>query len=398
MWHAVADDYMKPENVRMHLNSLMQGMRNVTFMLQKQKSTLPGFEEWYTEFQVAAKSNPLMRWSVNSRNRIVKESDLELLSEAKVRWIGDWVRKQERNFAFPPRMSSKAILATIFSDPGNPQMGVVTISRRWVDKALPGREILSATREVFIILSALIAAAHNAASSEECGLGAREPACVTPALTAEPLACMDINPGWLQEHLDLEAGRGIEEVAYFIEQAPESHRKSQKWYGSAVNVQGNPIEVAPQIMEQAGKALTRDKKHVPLIWFFRDDVVVDSMVPIFFDQNGKYLTMHRVADRVESLRANGVIFLNEAWYTTDEKLDKDGRIIPPRDRRRDRREALHVLVATESGKYASLLTPFTRTVFGKIILGESNIDTAIDLDTDGQFNVLRPVIDRWGKA
>ncbi|WP_146055586.1 hypothetical protein [Streptomyces malaysiensis] len=398
MWHAMADDYMTPESFRMHLNSLIQGMRNVTFMLQKQKASLPGFEKWYTEFQTAAKSDSLMRWSVNSRNKIVKESDLELLSEAKVRWVGDWIATGERNLTFPPRMPSKSILAAIFSDPGNPQMGVITISRRWVDKALPDREILGATREVFVNLSTLIATAHRAASSEECGLGDREPTCVTSALATAPLPCMDINPGWLQEHLDLDAGRGIEEVAYNFELSPVIAKKSRKRYGSAINVDGNPIEVAARIMEQACKALVRDKEHVPLIWFFRDDIVVDSIMPVFFDQNGKYLTMHRVADRVESLRANGVIFLSESWYATDEKLDKDGRLIPARDRGRDRREALHVLAATEGGEYASLLTPFSRTIFGKIVLDEQIIDMGADLETPGPFNILRPILDRWGKG
>ncbi|MEU5357392.1 hypothetical protein ACFY9R_20820 [Streptomyces albidoflavus] len=394
MWHAMADSYMQPESFRMHLNSLMQGMRNVTFMLQKQKSTLPMFEEWYTEFQTAAKSNPLMRWSVNSRNRIVKESDLDLLSKVKVRWVGDWERRQERAFSFPPRMSSKGILAAIFSDPGNPQMGVVTISRQWIDKALPDREILKATREVFVNLSALMHTAHTAASSEACGLSIREPVCVTPDLAAEPLACMDINPGWLQEHLDLDAGRGIDEVTYLVERTPENSKRAEKRYGATIKVKGDPIEVSAKIIEQAGKALVRDKKHIPIIWFFRGDVVIDSMVPVFFDQNGKYLTMHRVADRVESLKADGVIFLNEIWYAQDVKEDKDGKVIPARDRR-DRKEALHILAATSRGEYASVFTPFSRTLFGKIVLGETISETMADISIDGQFNILRPVIDRW---
>ncbi len=395
MWHTMADSYMQPETFRMHLNSLMQGMRNVTFMLQKQKSTLPRFEEWYTEFQTAAKSNPLMRWSVSSRNRIVKESDLELLSKVKVRWVGDWERRQERNFSFPPRMPSKAILSAIFSDPGNPQIGVITISRQWVDRALPDREILSATREVFVNLSALISTAHAAASSEMCGLSTREPACVTTELAREPLPCMDINPGWLQEHMDLGAGHGINEVTYLVERTPESSKRSEKRYGTTMEVAGNPIEVTARIMEQAAKALVRDKKHVPIIWFFRDDAVIDSMVPVFFDQNGKYLTMHRVADRVESLKADGIAFLNEIWYAADVKLDKNGQAIPARDRGRDRREALHILAATSRGEYASIFTPFSRNLLGKIVLGETLSETLTNIEIDGQFNILRPVIDRW---
>ena len=82
-WHAALDKYMEPDGFRLELNALIQNLRNVTWLLQKQKAHLPGFSDWYPKWQAAVKPNPVMGWIVKARNRIVKEADLELLSTAR---------------------------------------------------------------------------------------------------------------------------------------------------------------------------------------------------------------------------------------------------------------------------------------------------------------------------
>ncbi len=94
-WHAAADAYMEPETFRLNLNSLIQGLRNVTFLLQSQKRDLPSFEDWYGEWQRAVKDDLVMRWVVSARNRIVKQSDLEMHSTALVRLSFDWLNEVE---------------------------------------------------------------------------------------------------------------------------------------------------------------------------------------------------------------------------------------------------------------------------------------------------------------
>jgi hypothetical protein len=99
-WHAAADAYMEPETFRLNLNSLIQGLRNVTFLLQSQKRDLPSFEDWYGAWQRAVKDDPVMRWAVSARNRIVKQSDLEMHSTALVR-LAERSRGSRRSPAAP---------------------------------------------------------------------------------------------------------------------------------------------------------------------------------------------------------------------------------------------------------------------------------------------------------
>lgn len=391
MWHAMSAAYMEPDSFRMHLNSLIQGLRNVTFMVQKQKADLAGYEEWYTKFVHDVTPKPLMRWAVKSRNRIVKESDLELLSEARIRWVANWVTKEERRFTFPPRMSSHQMLAAIFSDPGNPRVGVVTVSRRWVDKALPDYELLHATREIFIELSRLLHTGHAAAGVTLCTMDKRDPDCVTPDISVHPLGCMDINSGLRQEHVDLEDGFGISEVEHYIMRDEQRVKEANQRYGSFSVTASGPIEAAPQLMESARMVLRKDKCHMPMVWSYRDGKIVDMISPNFFDQNGKYLMFHRLADRVETLRADGIVLVIEAWWAPDDKRDAQGLIIPPRDRE-DRQEVLHVAAATRAGERLSLLTPFSRGESGEIVFGETISGPDEELGVLGPF---LPIFERW---
>lgn len=389
MWHAMADSYMEPDVFRMHLNSLIQAMRNVTFMVQKQKLELTGYDEWYNHFVKTVGPKPLMRWAVKSRNRVVKESDLDLLSEFKIRWVADWGVKRERTLTFPPRLSSRDMMAILFSDPGNPRVGVLSLSRRWVDKALPDYELLQATREVYIELCKLLHSAHEAASVPLCALDVRDPSCVVPKIDVAPLVCMDINSNARQEHLDLSDGSGIREITYEVAREESRVVKAKKRYGDFKVTASDPIEAAPQLMETARIVLAKDKRHMHMVWFYRDGKVIDMLSPNFADQAGKLLTFHRLADRVESLRADGIAFVAEAWWAPDEVRDSQGAIIPPRDRK-DRQEVLTVAALTRDGRCISLLAPFSKTILGKIVIEETVTDT--DLRMLGGFG---PVVDRW---
>ncbi|MEU1630834.1 hypothetical protein ABZ746_37445 [Streptomyces sp. NPDC020096] len=91
-WHP-HEEYFDPHGFRIMLNALVPNLRNVTWLLQKQKAQLVGFDEWYPRFQQESGSSEIMRWIVKSRNRITKEADLELLSELQIVWQQDWLQR-----------------------------------------------------------------------------------------------------------------------------------------------------------------------------------------------------------------------------------------------------------------------------------------------------------------
>ena len=46
LWHRAAESYEDPEEFRMQLNALIQALRNVTFVLQKEKLKIQDFDRW----------------------------------------------------------------------------------------------------------------------------------------------------------------------------------------------------------------------------------------------------------------------------------------------------------------------------------------------------------------
>ena len=83
LWHKAAQEYEDPISFRTNLNACIQALRNVTFVLQKQKSNIPNFESWYSEWQRRMKADAILNWIVQARNKIVKEGDLETKSIAR---------------------------------------------------------------------------------------------------------------------------------------------------------------------------------------------------------------------------------------------------------------------------------------------------------------------------
>ena len=81
---------MEPEAFRLNLNALVQDLRNVTWLLQRQKHELQDFDQWYRAWLDSASDDPVMQWIVSARNRVVHMADLEIHSHALVRLSCGW--------------------------------------------------------------------------------------------------------------------------------------------------------------------------------------------------------------------------------------------------------------------------------------------------------------------
>lgn len=63
LWHQTLDSYADPGLFVVNLNARIQSLRNVTFVLQKEKHGVPDFSEWYTRWQRLMASSTLnQRW------------------------------------------------------------------------------------------------------------------------------------------------------------------------------------------------------------------------------------------------------------------------------------------------------------------------------------------------
>ena len=145
-WHHALDSYSDPGEFRTHLNACIQALRNVTFVLQKQKSRIPDFEAWYGAWQDRMRRDPVLRWVVEARNTIVKQGDLETNSVARVAVVASYLEQPQIELTVNPLQSNLEIAAGCAASISLPEDvlkgALVRVERRWVSDDLPDNEIL----------------------------------------------------------------------------------------------------------------------------------------------------------------------------------------------------------------------------------------------------------------
>ncbi len=390
-WHAAAGSYMDPEAFRVSLNALVQDLRNVTWLLQKQKRELPGFEEWYPAWQSSAAADEVMRWIVSARNRVVKVADLETHSLALIRLARGSVDEVSDELNLPPRLTTDQIMSYFLSRmPSTVTSGVMTVERRWVDKELPGAELLDATAHAYDRLVEVVRRAHDASGVRECDLAARVPECVDARLLGG-LVCMSQADRSRRLHVDvssmMEKTEGYAVIRRTEGPPPEALREL---YGSFKRLGGDAIAQVLPATGLAKRMLRVDKKLATAAWLIRDGELVDLMKLAFDDVAGTRIGIHRLADRVATKRADGVVLLSEAWWAppTGSSADDHGRPIPPSERP-DRGEAIWIVGITRDGRIRESLTRFTRDADGAIHFERPQF-------TDGRrVSMLEPIEQRW---
>lgn len=393
-WHAALDEYMEPEGFRLHLNSLVQALRNVTWLLQKQKSDLPNFGEWYPKWQTSVKDDPVMQWVVKARNRIVKEADLELNSTARLVIALDWLHGGEKVFTVPPRWTARDIAQMMIRKgmPPNLEEGEssLTIERRWVDRLLPDRELLTACANALGELTAVIKTAHDQFDIAQCDLDTRSRQCVGPDLEF-PLDCMWLGENPRTAHFDYATLAPYESRRYVVRHDPELAKVARERYGDIAPLSGGLIERVPQILEMGKATLAADGFIVTTVWLMRGEEVIDVQAPVFVDQASKMMAMQSLATRAEMLNADGFALLGEVWTApapTAEQM-RSGQRVRARDHP-DRTEGIHAFGLTKDGDFLSMVAPFTRDG-KKVIFGTSDVDTQ-----PGVLMMMRPIMKLWG--
>jgi hypothetical protein len=398
-WHAASVTYMEPDGFRLHLNSLVQNLRNVSWLLQKQKSELPSFADWYQPWQDASRADPVMRWVVKARNRVVKESDLEINSTARLTVISSFWKRSEETFSVPPHLTTRrfahTMLRGLLRDGVRPKEEVLSIERRWVDSALPEWEVLAACTHAMDNLRVLLRTAHEQSGGEECSLPARSLPCVNASLDSESLVCLSDDQEFRRADVSLltfdELVREIHTIEYDSEQAEVAVQRYGQ--GTPIQFRTGPIRAAPLVFEQGKHLLTTDGYHVGILWLFRGNEPVSMQGLHFADQVSKYVTMEAIGRQAAQLRSDGFLCVSENWIASappDEDWSDIHKIIPARVRP-DRMEALHVVAMTAYGEGVEYLNIFTRGPEGDIRLGE-DIHTP-SLEREG--GLFEPVMRHW---
>lgn len=364
-WHSAEQAYFEPQAFRVAIQTAIQTLRTVTFILQSNKDLISEFDSWYAPWQAKLKADVLMRWMVDARNKIEKQGDLEARSFVRAEIVASYLNNGPvidvpAKLFEGPRLILKSIPKK--SDLGQHIMkfGTLRIQRRWVENSLPDYELLDAVAVAYGRIAEIVHDAHRAIG--------RDPPITIDAETGElytqgragRMPCMICHGDARTINLSLSDGTRFEMSHRSIPLDVEEGRKGAEKYGlqpeEIWGSKGDQEAVLGSLFSAARKMTEKDGKHVTMIVLLRGNKPLRLAQVEFPDQGAKYVMMRDIANDVAKLAADGVILIGEGWRATANASQPYMRAVDAPDRI----EMLHAVLVQRDGDPVELLADFQR--------------------------------------
>jgi hypothetical protein len=393
-WRQLEEDYFNPDRFRMALNSFLQEARNVTFILQKNKAKVAGFDAWYAPWQEKMKADPILCWAVESRNRITKQGDLETESHCLVRFTSDWTDELTHEFRANPIAPASAIVAHVLQNVPREivsEESLICIERRWMDTKLPSTEILQAASHMLLVLSDLVRDAHVQILSKECPDLQCE---LSPKLAhfrdSYPLELANVDDTrkvWVlatsREKVKFDLTSSVlnrKDIESFTEELRARYGLTESKEGSRSDL--SMLTSAIALFDQASrKMLERDGRLHSFIHAVGADFrAMYQIALIMHTRADKHLAIRRAALLLENCDVAWAVLVGESWFATiDASEPLRHAITYP-----GRQEAITLNAVSAKGQFLNRHFIFERKD-GKIVFGAEH-------QNEGPANIMLPIL------
>jgi hypothetical protein len=379
LWGRIEREYFDPYEFRLALNGFIQEARNVTWILQKAKSKVAGFDEWYKTWQLRLQNDPILRWIVESRNRITKQGDLETQSSCIVTFIAGWTEEATIRFHadlfFPAEALVREALKKI---PANAlvEESLFCIERRWVDRGLPDKEILDATSHALQVLATLVDEAHDLILETEAGAKCEVRWQLKELRDSYPL---DLAKADESRKVWMGAQR-LEPVKYTISsrrfekvdaEKMREHYRADSEFEKRADLESLD-EAVRFFMYSAKQVLLRDGRALSFLFAFRrDEKRLEVLGLAMEDRVGKHIAMRQAAVVLSRIPVFWALLVGEAWVSHLQPGQQQVRhaVEDPR-----REEALSVNGVSTDGSFRNCYATFSR-VRGTIAFEAERFDS-----------------------
>jgi len=141
----------------MNANQFLQTSRTITFLIQKNKKSIPSFEDWYSKAVIRPwASDVVMTWAKDSRNTIEKQGDIDYFSSMIATLVVSYFHREDIPIIFKDDKESIWLSIDRLRQYVKPKMtieafenSVVRVERRWVANTLPNWELLHAFSYIY---------------------------------------------------------------------------------------------------------------------------------------------------------------------------------------------------------------------------------------------------------
>ncbi len=394
LWVNCAKNYYNPESFRLNLNNCIQTLRSITWLLQKSKNSIPGFNEWYKKQQSQMINDNILKWLKNSRNKIVKQGDLILHSKAKIAIVTNWLEPPSLEIDIPPFTKTsdfvKVISKKITIKPSYFE-SILKIERKWVDSELPETELLEGLAHSFKFLTEILSNAHKSLLKdkyiEKCTWYR-----LYNSQKNHIFGGMNSFDWYRTSWFNLKNNEFID-----IQEIPINKKFSQKKvrerYSNCANSLNkfreakNFDEEVKIFFEMAKGVLKKDGHHIPIaiIGYPNKSKKICSLV--FKDKSEKILVINKIANTLKNTGAINIILISESWLYDIDKAKPSKKGIEYSDKR----EMLSVSALNIKGDEFHHNVIFEK-LDNKIVIKEESQDKF------GNYNefLLLPIKKAWG--
>jgi hypothetical protein len=395
-WHEAENAYFDPDAFRVAIQTAIQTLRTVTFILQSNKALIPHFDAWYAPWQEKMRNDPLMRWMVDARNKIEKRGDLEAHSFVRAEIVASYLDEGPRievpaQLFDAPLKLVKSIPASASGDHIRKD-GSVRIQRRWVENTLPEHELLDAVALAYGRVAEVVRDAH-------VRLELKPPA-TTDMTTGEVygeglrggrLPCMIGHADLRSLNVWLANGRPVE-VAMISQNIDLSKADMlfERYQTTPEEIFGkgeNPEETLQNLFATARKMFAKDGYHVTVVFLLKGTKPVRIMRMIPEEHGEKYLIMRALANEVVKIGADAIILLGEIWKAPFNRDKPYQRAVNSPDRS----EALAGTLVSKAGEPVEIYAEITRDD-RRAKLGPNNMARG------GATFIFAPIYEAWGRS
>ncbi|MEI7869844.1 MAG: hypothetical protein WCI11_18305 [Candidatus Methylumidiphilus sp.] len=310
-----ASSYFDPDLFRMNLNQFLQTSRTVTFIIQKNKSNIPHFKEWYDKNVLTKwKNDTVMQWAKDSRNKIEKEGDLDLYSSLRVTLVFSYLNEEDValdlgcNELLNAGVKKLIRLARRKLPSSVSDAAAIRIERRWVTASLSSYELLYSLNYIYMRVYECCQslAAHLNSLIDNKILVSSE----ATFLREETRKVAYVKLRGMESHIVTSRDILMEPTckppedfcarlidSEFNRRPPTSLKETVQLFS----------HIAKNTFEYYGN-------HKSMLFFFDHQwKILDMLTTQFEDQTDKFIFWRFIAERIACEKIHGLIWISEAW-------------------------------------------------------------------------------------
>ncbi|OHB14757.1 MAG: hypothetical protein A2431_00275 [Candidatus Zambryskibacteria bacterium RIFOXYC1_FULL_39_10] len=390
-WHSALSGYHRIDDFRAGINGAIQALRNLTFVLQKQKDNLANFDVWYSGWRQKMQDNQLLKELVEARNIIVKQDDLKLHSVAKARTRG-WVDFERVAFTFDPFADSLEVATGFYNTyakylPVPEELKkrlIFEFERKWVYEKLPDYELLDAIAQSYHFFHEMLLDASDKFSIHSKRNLSSGNYCLGELNDKNKLKCMMVTDqnrrlvfGFSDGNmLGMKTGK-IERDEVDLEKAKERYGDGWKSGEIVSLLEGIFPEKHPfnqmRLFAQSGlNCLKKDKFLVPVSFIFVENEKTPPIVINHFFQNQeqKMVAMDSVAAKIIENNGKFVLLMVESWIYP---FNKEKPLVPPEFSSKNAKEVVQIFCLSEK-TVKVINVPFHKNMFGQVTLSKPSVE------------------------